>query len=146
MKASGWTSKEKTLQCQKKILTGSVIMKTIAIICLMLGSISINPMSSQAADLETQNTFEDAAYGGALGALIGAGAMLVSSSSDWKYLLRGAGVGIIAGAAYGVASSTGALATIEDGQLNLSTPIPQLAMAPNGEELALGISLLETHF
>ncbi|MDX8401789.1 MAG: hypothetical protein R8K47_04070 [Mariprofundaceae bacterium] len=103
---------------------------------------------ARAADFELQNTMEDAVYGGAIGALVGAGAMLVSGSptSHWNYLFTGTGIGLIAGALYGVYSSARPLASLEDGRLNLAVPQPSLAAAPNGRELAVDVPLFASRF
>ncbi|MBI3753264.1 MAG: hypothetical protein HY266_04360 [Deltaproteobacteria bacterium] len=71
-----------------------------------------------------KNIFMDSAYGGAVGALIGVGFMLLSDKPDqhWNYVAFGAGGGIIAGAAIGLASSTKALAEIENGKVTFNVP------------------------
>jgi len=123
-------------------------MKKIIMTAILLGGLSFLPIQSQAADFEVQNTFEDTMYGGMLGALVGAGAMLVSGapSKHWNYISTGAGLGIIAGAIYGVASGAHAFAQLEDGQLQLGVPMPELALSPDGQVISMNTPLFETTF
>jgi len=123
-------------------------MKKIMMTVVMMGGLSCLPVQSQAADFAVQNTMEDTMYGGMLGALVGAGAMLVSSSPSkhWSYISTGAGVGIIAGAIYGVASGTRAFASLEDGQLKLGVPMPEVALSKDGKVLALNTPLFESRY
>ncbi len=102
---------------------------------------------AQAADFELQNTMEDALYGGAIGALVGAGAMLVSGSPSkhWDYLLTGAGLGIIGGAIYGVYTSARPVAELEDGKLKLAVPTPEPAL-DSGGRLAMRLPLFASRF
>ena len=115
---------------------------------IMLGLLGLTALPAQAADFEVQNTMEDALYGGAIGALVGAGAMLVSStpSKNVSYIATGAGFGIIIGAIYGVTTGTRALAKVEDGQLQIAIPIPELALTSNSQALALNVPLWESRF
>ena len=115
---------------------------------ILMGGLSFLPVQSQAADFEVQNTFEDTMYGGMLGALVGAGAMLVSGSPSkhWSYISTGAGIGIIAGAIYGVASGTRAFAKLEDGQLQLGVPMPEVALSSDGQVVSMNTPLFESRF
>ena len=124
-------------------------MKRVMLAAMLVSGLSLLPVQSQAADFEVQNTFEDALYGGMLGALVGGGAMLVSGSPSkhWNYITTGAGIGIIAGAIYGVASGTHALAKLEDGQLELGIPVPEMALSDNNQSIvAMNVPLLESTF
>lgn len=74
-----------------------------------------------------QRTMRDAIYGGIVGALIGSAILLLTDNPDEHlgYIATGAGVGVLAGAAYGVATSgvmMSAGAEIEDGKLTLNMP------------------------
>lgn len=108
------------------------------------------PSSATAADFEVQTVFEDALYGGAIGALIGGGAMLVSSqpSKHWDYITTGAGIGIIAGAIYGVYSSSRSFAEIEDGKMMVGIPTPQIRVRnyDDSTAVALQADLLKVHY
>ena len=123
-------------------------MRKVMMAAMLAGGLSMLPVQSQAADFEVQNTMEDTMYGGVLGAFIGGGAMLVSGSPSkhWNYISTGAGIGIIAGAIYGVASATHAMAKLEDGQLQLGVPIPEVALAADGKSLALNTPLFESRY
>ena len=123
-------------------------MKKLSLVMIMLGLLGLTALPAQAADFEVQNTLEDALYGGAIGALVGAGAMLVSStpSKNVSYIATGAGFGIIIGAIYGVTTGTRALAKVEDGQLQIAIPIPELALTSNSQALALNVPLWESRF
>ncbi len=74
-----------------------------------------------------QTTLRDALYGGIIGALLGSAVLLLSDNPDDHigYIPTGAAVGILAGAAYGVATSgviSTAGAEIEDGKVTLNMP------------------------
>jgi len=115
-----------------------------------LTALTFNPVTSQAADFEVETVFEDALYGGAIGALVGAGAMLVSSdpAGNLNYILTGAGIGIIAGAAYGVYTSSRSFAEIEDGKMVVAIPTPKVRVQQYQETAAVGIEadLLKVNF
>lgn len=101
--------------------------KKIIVLAVIL-SIAVPALPSRvfAADdsIMMQNIFRDTLYGGAIGAVIGVGFMLLRGkpTDHWNYVAYGAGGGIIAGAAIGMASSTKALAEIEGGRITLNVP------------------------
>jgi len=123
-------------------------MKKMMLTAVLMGGLSFLPVQSQAADFEVQNTFEDTMYGGMLGALVGGGAMLISGSPSkhWSYIGTGAGLGIIAGAIYGVASGTRAFAQLEDGQLKVGVPMPEVTLSQDGQVLSMNTPLFESRF
>ncbi|MDQ6990357.1 MAG: hypothetical protein Q9M11_01320 [Mariprofundaceae bacterium] len=123
-------------------------MKKIMMAAVLMVGLSFLPIQSQAADFEVQNTFEDTMYGGLLGALVGGGAMLISGSPSkhWNYISTGAGIGIIAGAIYGVASGVNAFAKLENGQLQLGVPMPELAVSSDGQVVSMNTPLFESRF
>ncbi len=100
--------------------------KLIVLAVILSIAVSALPSRAFAADdsVMMQNVFKDTLYGGAIGAVIGVGFMLLSSkpTDHWNYVAYGAGGGIIAGAAIGMASSTKALAEIESGRITLNVP------------------------
>ncbi|MBI5453750.1 MAG: hypothetical protein HY956_03890 [Deltaproteobacteria bacterium] len=75
-----------------------------------------------------QQTMRDALYGGVVGALVGAAVLLLTDNPDdhLSYIPTGAGIGILAGAAYGVATSgmmiTSSAAEVEDGKITFNMP------------------------
>jgi len=123
-------------------------MKKMMLTAVLMGGLSFLPVQSQAADFEVQNTFEDTMYGGMLGALVGGGAMLISGSPSkhWNYIATGAGLGIIAGVIYGVASGSRAFAKLEDGQLKLGVPMPEVALSQDGQVVSMNTPLFESRF
>lgn len=118
--------------------------------CCAVLLMASNPATARAADYEMQTVFEDAMYGGAIGALLGAGFMLVSSkpSNNWDYIVTGAGVGIIAGTAYGLYTSSRGLAQIEDGKMMVGMPTPKISVQEysEGTALALEADLLKVNY
>lgn len=75
-----------------------------------------------------QVTLRDALYGGIVGALIGSAVVLLTDNPDdhLGFIPTGAGVGILVGAAYGIATS-GVISTAgaeidDDGKLTLNMP------------------------
>lgn len=78
------------------------------------------------ADDTMQVALKNAIYGGIVGALIGSAAVLVTDNPDdhLNYIPTGAGIGIMLGAAYGVASSgvVQSLGSIEGGKFTWHIP------------------------
>ncbi len=113
-------------------------MKTLQIL-LVAAALAFVPAKASAGDYEVANVMDDALYGAGVGGLVGLGLMLISTSptSNWNYVTQGVGVGIIAGAAYGVYRSSRAFAQVEDGQINLGVPTPQFAVQDTPAGLAL---------
>jgi len=113
-------------------------MKTLKVL-LVAATLAFVPAKASAGDYEVANVMDDALYGAGVGGMVGLGLMLLSTSptSNWNYLTQGVGVGIIAGAAYGVYRSSRAFAQVEDGQINLGIPSPQFALQDTPEGLVL---------
>ena len=69
---------------------------------------------------------KDTVYGGAIGAIAGVAFMLFTDNPEdhFDYLATGAGIGILGGLAYGLATTSGrvAIAEIEDGRMTLNMP------------------------
>lgn len=82
--------------------------------------------SSAIADDTMEVTLKDSIYGGVIGALIGAAVVLVSDKPEdhLSYIPTGAGVGILVGAAYGLATSglVQSVGEVKDGQFALGLP------------------------
>ncbi len=78
-------------------------------ITVLLVAISVFAFSAQAkaADDAMSNTLTDALYGGAIGALVGTAVLFLTDNPDdhIDYIFTGAGVGILGGVAYGLATS-----------------------------------------
>jgi len=117
---------------------------------VVIAMLALFPVQVLAADYEVQNVMDDVLYGAGVGGMIGLGVLLLSNkpSDNWNYVTRGVGVGIIAGAAYGVFRSSKAFAQVEDGQIHLGVPTPELAVlvTPVGLDLALKTDLIRGSF
>ena len=81
-----------------------------------------------------RETFSSAFYGGAVGALVGAALMVFTKkpADHLDYMGFGAAAGVLAGTVYGVAKSSRALASIDNGNFRIAMPtiIPDLAESP----------------
>jgi len=121
-----------------------------AMASLMLLAVAIVPSRAMAADFEVQNVMEDSVYGAGIGALVGLGFMLIANkpTDHWSYPVVGAGVGIIAGAAYGMYSGSQAMASYEDGKLRVGLPTPTLSVQEvNGkQDVAYAADLFRSRF
>ncbi len=104
---------------------------------MIVFALALFPVQASAGDYEVANVMDDAMYGAGVGALVGLGLMLLTKkpTDNWDYVTKGLGVGIIAGAAYGVYRSSKALAQIEDGNIRLGLPTPTFALQDTGRGL-----------
>lgn len=111
-------------------------MKRITRIISLLTIISLlgSATSVFADDNAFREVFQDAFYGGAAGALVGAALMAFTKkpADHLDYMAYGAASGILAGAAYGVAKSARALAEINNGRVRIAMPTvtPDLVESP----------------
>ena len=101
------------------------------IICLItLVSLLTTTTASFASDNTFREIFQDAFYGGAAGALVGAAFMAFTKkpADHLENMGYGAAVGVLAGAAYGVAKSARSFAEIDNGRVRIAMPtiIPDL--------------------
>lgn len=115
-------------------------MKKVLQAIVMILAVSLMPLPvSAAGNNDVQNVLDDSLYGAGLGALVGLGAALVSSqpSNNWNYITRGAGVGIILGAGYGLFRTSKSFAEVEDGVIRLGMPSPEFAFANTAQGLDL---------
>ena len=82
--------------------------------------------SKSRAEETMRYTLNNALYGGVLGGLIGAAVLLLSDNPDdnLDYMLTGAGVGVLLGATYGIATSgvMDSIGEVEDGRFTLKMP------------------------
>ncbi len=112
--------------------------------------LALFPLQASAGDYEVQNVMDDSLYGAGVGALVGLGIALVSNrpSDHWNYITRGAGFGIIAGAGYGLFRSSKAFAEVEDGQIHLGMPSPEVAFQDTaaGLDMVVKTDLIRGHF
>ena len=101
------------------------------IICLMtVVSMLTTATSSFASDNTFKEVFQDAFYGGAVGALVGAAFMAFTKkpADHLENIGYGAAVGVLAGTAYGITKSARSLAEIDNGRVRIAIPtiIPDL--------------------
>jgi hypothetical protein len=115
----------------------------------MVIAVGVAMPQAKAVDFEVQTVFEDAMYGAAIGAAVGLGAMLLTDtpSDNWDFVLRGTGIGILGGAAYGAYVSTRAVAQIEGGKVKIAIPTPKFRRAPSDPNaLAMQVDLISSSF
>lgn len=103
----------------KKTLKKAALLTLAAIILIL-------PTTARAEDA-MQRTLRDSFYGGVIGALAGTAVLLLTDNpgDHLGYIPTGAGIGILAGAAYGVASSSvviEAAAEVENGKVAFQAP------------------------
>lgn len=84
-------------------------LKKIAALAMVFTFLAVSTASAEDA---MQRTLRDSLYGGVIGGLLGAAIMLLTDNPDdhLSYIPTGAAVGVLLGAAYGVATS-GAMST-----------------------------------
>ncbi len=110
-------------------------MKRIIRLTSLLTLISmLSVTTSFASDSAFKEIFQDSLYGGAAGALVGAAFMAFTKkpADHLEDLGLGAGIGILAGATYGIAKSARSLAEIDNGRVRIAVPtiIPDLSESP----------------
>lgn len=129
----------------------NLIKKTFVITLLLLFAV----FSSRAHAEETvRYTLNNALYGGVLGGLIGAAVLLLTDEPDdhLGYIPTGAGVGVLLGAAYGIATSgvIESFAEVEDGVFTLGLPTMKRVEVfdenSNKRELISSVNLLSFKF
>lgn len=123
--------------------------RMIVLVALLVSSLSV-PCS--AADTTLRDAFDNAFYGGLLGALVGGASMAFAKQpgDHWDYLYIGAAIGVIGGATYGVAKSTKALVSIENGNMKVAMPtiVPELQQtgSKGPSTLVMKADLLSSRF
>lgn len=100
------------------------LVKKVSIISLLLVFFVFTSRSF--ADDTMQYTLKNSLYGGILGGLIGSAVLLLSDEPDdnLSYIPTGIGVGVLLGAAYGIATSgvIESMGEIEDGRFTFKMP------------------------
>lgn len=103
---------------------------TLITCCAILASAT----SVFASDNAFREVFEDAFYGGAAGALVGAALMAFTKkpADHLDYMGYGAASGVLVGSAYGIAKSARAMAQIDKGTIKFALPtvLPDLSESP----------------
>ena len=107
-----------------------------------------------AQDPAVADIFKDGFYGGLAGALVGTAALLfdIEEAEDHlNYIANGAGIGVIAGTAYGIYSATRAVAEIEGSRTVWHLPVPQIvqkhsSLTAKSREVEYQVALLRLYF
>jgi len=103
---------------------------SLIICCAMLASAA----TAFASDNAFRDIFEDAFYGGAAGALVGAALLAFTKkpANHLDYLGYGAASGVLVGSVYGVVKSASSLAQIDNGIVRFAMPtvFPDLSDSP----------------
>lgn len=111
-------------------------MKRTSRIIALLTVISLLTASTSAfaEDNAFKEVFQDAFFGGAAGALVGLAftAFTKKPADHLDNVAIGAGVGILAGATYGLAKSARSLAELDNGRVRIAMPtlVPDLSESP----------------
>lgn len=121
------------------------------VLCMMLW-ITLSGVG-YAQDPAVVDIFKDGFYGGLAGTLVGAAALAFTSEPEdhLNYIAIGAGVGVIAGTAYGIYTATRAVAEIEGSRTVWHLPIPQIvqkdsSLTAKSQEVEYQVALLRVHF
>lgn len=133
-----------------------IMVKRLVVVLLALAFVSFSFRPAQAEDA-MQSTFISAGYGGLIGALVGTGVWMISENDDWddhiSYIPFGAGIGIIAGTAYGLYTHTvvrNAAAEVKDGRLTFNVPTVKTTNAYDAytsrNEVVESLDLLSVRF
>ncbi|HEY4485847.1 MAG TPA: hypothetical protein VI702_05975 [Nitrospiria bacterium] len=103
-------------------------MRKLGAMLLLVFAITTGvPSAAHAEDGSFQTVFKDSFYGGLTGALVG-GAILVfrdHPGDHLNYISRGAAIGVIAGAAFGIFDVSTSLVEIEHGKVVFHFPAPE---------------------
>lgn len=112
-----------------------------AIASITLVALLTTTTSAFAADNAFRETLQDAFYGGAIGALVGAAFMAFTKkpSDHFDNVAYGAAAGILVGTAYGVAKSARAMASIENGNIKMAVPtvVPVVTEDPSNKKMTV---------
>ena len=102
--------------------------------CAMLATAS----SAFAGDNAFRDVFEDAFYGGAAGALVGAALLAFTRkpANHLDYMGYGAASGVLVGSAYGLVKSARSLAQMDNGTIRFAMPtvIPDFGDSPTSRQ------------
>lgn len=110
-----------------------------AIAAMTLISLLSTTTAAFADDNAFRETLQDAFYGGAIGALVGAAFMAFTKkpADHLENIAYGAATGILVGTAYGVAKSARAMASIENGTVRMAIPtvVPVMTEDPSNKKM-----------
>ncbi len=130
--------------------------RTLTIACMIAVFLLCTTASrSMAADSTMKTTVTDALYGGLLGALVGTAVLLLTDNpgDHLNYIPTGAGIGVLFGAAYGLATSGGVVQSIgevEGSKFTLNAPtirkFESYDKVANKKETTAHVGLLSVRF
>ncbi len=128
------------------------LIKKVSIISLLLVFFVFTSRSF--ADDTMQYTLKNSLYGGILGALIGSAVLLLSDEPDdnLSYIPTGVGIGVLLGAAYGIATSgvIESVGEVEGGRFTFNMPTLKREEIfdenVNGKEFINSIDVLKFKF
>lgn len=129
--------------------------RTLTIACMIAVFLLCATASrSMAAESTMKTTVTDALYGGLLGALIGTAVLLLTDNpgDHLNYIPTGAGVGVLFGAAYGLATSgvVQSVGEIEGSKFTLNAPtirkFESYDKTANKKETTAHVGLLSVRF
>jgi hypothetical protein len=124
-------------------------MKRIpAVFSLIVFTLFLSTNTIHAADDSLGRIVKDSLYGGAAGALVGAASLaFVGKAGDHtENIGRGAAIGVILGAIYGVTKVSGALAEIKDGKIVAGIPRIQLENSTFGNRSLWTVDMVKVSF
>ncbi|MDD2542014.1 MAG: hypothetical protein PHH28_13350 [Desulfuromonadaceae bacterium] len=108
------------------------LKKLVAVMTLV--SLLTAASSAFASDDTIKEVFTDAFYGAAIGGLVGGAIMVFKDKplDNLNFIAYGAASGVLAGTAYGLATSARAFAQVEDGRVKIALPtiVPELLVSP----------------
>lgn len=109
------------------------------------------PAPARAAT-DTGDVLVDGFYGGLIGALVGAGVMVLTDDpgDHTQYMVTGAGIGVIVGTLYGVSKiARHAMVDVDQGRVTWRVPRiePMVDLGPDGApEVSVSADLLRVRF
>ena len=121
-------------------------------ICFLI-FFALRPGVGYAQDPELVDIVKDGFYGGLAGALVGAAFLSFTSNPEdhLNDIYIGAGIGVVAGTAYGVYSASRVFAEFKGSRLTWRFPFPQIVFVHSPAVAGVGkaeirASLLRIHF
>ena len=120
-------------------------MKLKLITMAAIAAISFSSVA-QAQTSEMDDVYNSTLYGAGIGALVGLGGLLLSDApkDNLSMITKGAGLGIVVGAAFGIYKNSQPLLSSNDGKMSVNMPIPEVSVI--GGEVGLITNLIAGDF
>jgi len=130
------------------------ILKKIILTTMVFSFLTMSATRAHAEDETLKDMLSGSIYGGIIGALVGSGAMLLTDKPEdnLSYIVTGAGLGILVGTAYSIATSgvVQSVGEIEDGKFTLKVPTVRMEKiydpATDSHELVERVDLIKLRF